>query len=152
MRIRVIAVFGFAYAAILVVSVVSCLLIIQSLAGREALAKALQSLGFFINIAAFFLAISLATSRKLHDRLGTGHGPLAFRALLSGSWPPIAAGVAILAVGVDICMLAAVSWYYTGDISSPSALRLGLLMLVYFVFAAVFITAGATAGVRYGRR
>ncbi|WP_417681360.1 hypothetical protein [Roseibium sp.] len=156
MRAKTIAIFGISYAVILGAGVVTFIIAIR-LAGWDAsFQKIVKQTGFALNMIAFALAIGVALSRRVHDRLGGAPGPITFRLLLAESRPVITVGFAFLAMLIDVCALKLASWYFAGEMAAPSLLRLVVLVGAYCVIAWIlmsdFKTKTKTNGARFERR
>lgn len=152
MRIKALAVFGLSYAVMLVGSLTLSLVAVRLLEWDATNDKAMQNIGFILNIVAFFVATTAATSRKLHDILGGASGPITFRGALAKFQYGMAVGIALLAIVVDFCIYVFSSWYFTGEVLMPSPLRAAALAAVYGVFAWVAIRDRAVKTRGYGQR
>jgi hypothetical protein len=152
MRIKVLAVFGLSYAVMLAGGLALSLVAMRILAWDDANHTATNNIGFIVNMLAFFVAITAATSRKLHIRLGGAPGPIAFRVTLAQLRSGLAVGIALLATGVDLCIYAVSSWYFTGEMLLPSPLRAAALAVVYGVLAWLTVSNNGAKDQGYGQR
>lgn len=148
MRAKTIAIFGISYAVILGAGVVTFIIAMRLSGWDASFQKIVKQTGFALNMIAFALAIGVALSWRVHNRLGGAPGPIAFRQFLAESRPMIAVSFAILAVLIDVCALKLASWYFSGEMAAPSLLRLGVLGAVYSVIAWILMSDFKAKGAR----
>ena len=150
MRIKTIAVFGLAYALALCVGLALVLAVARAAGIDTAQHKTLSNIGFLLNMAVFAAAIAVSLSRRAQEGLGRAPGPLAFRDLLSRNRHVLAAGIAVMAILVDLVAYIAASAWFAGEMRVPSLLRLAAMAAVYGVLA--FMVISDTARRRHGGR
>lgn len=150
MRIKTIAIFAIAYAFALGAGLVLMLAAIRAAGIDAAQHKTLNNIGFLLNMAVFAAAIVFALSRRAHALLGGAPGPLAFRDLLSRNRHMLAAGIAVLAILVDLAAYLAASSWFAGEMRVPSLARLAAMTAVYGMLA--FMVISDIARRRHGGR
>jgi|GEM_PF-3713028 len=90
-----------------------------------------KNIGFALNMAAFFLALFLATTRGVQARLGRFPGPLAYDRVLVDTRLLVCAGIGVCGTFVDTSFHLISSQLFTGNMIVPAGFRIVGMAGVY---------------------
>lgn len=152
LRIIALAIFGISYSSILGGCVLLAIFVFDLANWDASHQKAVQNIGFVVNMAALVLAITLALSQRVHELLKRSFGLFGFYSLMAELRLSLTVGIALLAILIDVSAYAVTARLATGEAAIPPLIRLATLVAVYSVIAWMAISHAVTRRFRDVRR